>query len=146
VLAAVAAPCVEVGPGVSGLPAVGDARLGPLVALAAGVAAVGPRPALVVACDLPLLTAELLRWVADHPAPGSAVPLWGGAPQPLCARWSAPALASVGGLVAGGARSLRPLLDFGDVTLVSPPASLAEGMRDVDEPGDLDAIGGIDSP
>ncbi|HEY2429272.1 MAG TPA: NTP transferase domain-containing protein [Acidimicrobiales bacterium] len=79
-LAAVTSPTLEAGPGGSGLPAVDDPRLGPLAALAAALPHLPPdRHLILLACDLPLVEAPLLRWLADHPALGSVVPL---APDP----------------------------------------------------------------
>src|SRR5579872_5975186 len=61
----VADPCVEVGPGVSGLPAVREdpPGAGPLVAVSAGWDALGDGAfsgALVVAADLPFVSERLL--------------------------------------------------------------------------------------
>ena len=95
VLRAVVAHAVEVGPGTSGLPAVREEPPGggPLVAVCAGARVLeesgSTRPALVVACDLPLVTESVLRTLADWPGSRSVVPMIGGRPQPLCARWSA---------------------------------------------------------
>jgi molybdopterin-guanine dinucleotide biosynthesis protein A len=115
--------CIEVGPGVSGLPAVPDDREGPLVAVGVGWAALRDcDAALVLACDMPLVTPGLLRWLVTHPGHGSVVPL-GGSPlraQPLCARWSAGALGSIGALVTAGERAMRALLATEDVLLVDP--------------------------
>jgi molybdopterin-guanine dinucleotide biosynthesis protein A len=167
-LSTVASPCVEVGPGSSGLPAVREEPVGagPLVALAAGASALRrgipgasalrrdipgasapPHfvPALVVACDLPRLDAGLLRWLAEHPAPGSVVPIWDGRPQPLCARWSAGALALASELAAGGARAMQALADGSDAVLVAPPALLATALVDVDTPEQLAEIWRVDS-
>ena len=143
VLSAVAAPCVEVGPGVSGLDSVwedppGD---GPLSALVAGIAAVGlASPALVVACDLPRLDSELLSWLRDHPSEASVVPMWKHRPQPLCARWSPAALSTAGDLVQEGERSMQALLEASEILLVTPPPELAVGLVDIDTPADLDAV------
>jgi molybdopterin-guanine dinucleotide biosynthesis protein A len=147
-LAAVASPCVEVGPGVSGFAAVSEDPPGggPLVAVAAGAAAVPGAPAaLVVACDLPSLSVDLLRWLADHPAAGSVAPVWDGRPQLVCARWSAAALAVATDLVASGARSMHALLDRSDAVLVAPPAELAAALADVDTPSQLREVPGVDS-
>jgi molybdopterin-guanine dinucleotide biosynthesis protein A len=147
-LSAVASPCVEVGPGRSGLQAVEEKPRGggPLVAVAAGVVAL-PRnaSALVVACDLPRLTEPILQWLADHPAPGSVVPVWEGRPQPLCARWSGPALAHAVELAGTGARSMNALLGGSDALVVTPPPGLAAALMDVDTPDQLDEVGGVDS-
>jgi len=159
-LAAVADPVLEVGRGCSGLAAVPDDNPGdgPLAALATGVRALGllvptsdratsaPSAVLVLACDLPLVDAGLLAWLAAHPATGSIVPLTADPPraQPLCARWTVTALAGVPALVAAGERSMRPLVAGPDVTLLSPDAwSGAAGaagpdaLDDADTPVDL---------
>ncbi len=143
VLASVASPCVEVGPGASGLASVREDPLGggPLVALLAGVGAVGAgTPALVVACDLPRLSISLLTWLRDHPVSGTVVPVWDSRPQPLCARWAPDALASVAGLVAAGDRSMQALLSAASAVFVSPPPSLAHELLDVDTPADLKLV------
>jgi len=147
-----ASPVVEVGRGVSGAEhwtCEEPPGSGPLAAIAAGaklLAQLGYDGAvLVVACDLPRLDGALLAWLAQHPAPGSVVPVVAGHPQPLCARWSSAAVRAVPHLVAEGARSLRPLLARPDVVLaneqqwaaVAAPAALA----DADVPADLDAAG-----
>jgi len=148
ILSAVASPCFEVGPGVSSLPALREdpPGSGPLAAIAAGASALAVGlPALVVACDLPRLDADLLRWLAGHPARGSVVPIWDGRPQPLCARWSATALGTVPRLVAAGARSMHVLLDRPGTVLVAPPDRLVTALADVDTPEQLAEVPGIDS-
>jgi molybdopterin-guanine dinucleotide biosynthesis protein A len=143
VLNAVAAPCVEVGPGVSGLVSVREdpPGEGPLTALVAGVGAVGlGSPALVVACDLPRMDSELLSWLRDHPSEVSVVPMWKHRPQPLCARWSPAALSTAADLVGEGERSMQALLEASEILLVTPPPELAVGLVDVDTPADLDAV------
>lgn len=146
-LQAVAAPCLEVGPGVSGLPAVLETvpGSGPLVALAAGaeaLTAAGPgRPALVVACDLPRLTTAALSLLAGWPGEGSVVPVLAGRDQPLCARWSAAALHQAVELARRGERALRTLLRRDDVERIDeralPAAVDAEAFADADTPAEL---------
>src|SRR5438105_8578446 len=115
-LAAVADPVVEVGPGWSGLPAIREEPpgSGPLAALGAGAAALRTAghegPVLVLAVDMPRVSVELLRLLARRAGPGTAVPRADGHPQPLCARYGPAALATVDGLLAAGERSLRALL------------------------------------
>lgn len=118
-LAAVTELVVEVGDGTSGLPAVREdpPGTGPLAAVATGwqelVRRSGEkRPVLVVACDLPEVTAGLLGWLAAHRAPGSVVPMLDGFAQPLCARWSVGDLEAAVERVGAGERSLRGA--FGD--------------------------------
>jgi molybdopterin synthase catalytic subunit len=138
---------VEVGPGRSGLPAVSEvpAGGGPLAGVVAGfhalVGASGEkRPCIVVACDLPELTADLLGWLARHPGDSSVVPVVEGRAQPLCARWSVADLERAAAQLAAGERSLRSV--FGpDAVLAAEDAwaSVAPSgaLADVDTPGDL---------
>ncbi len=147
VLQSAAAPCLEVGTGASGLPAVADEQpgAGPLAAVATGWAAlrrIGHHgPALVVATDLPLLTGAALRLLAGWPGEGSVVPVVGGRAQPVCARWSAGALARAAGLVAAGERAMGALLELPDVTRLGPEhwsaAVDARAWADFDSPDDL---------
>lgn len=151
VLSAVADPVVEVGPGWSGLPAVREdpPGTGPLAALGAGAAALRTAghegPVLVLAVDMPHVTAGLLRFLAGRPGPGTVVPRAGGHPQPMCARYGPAVLAAVGERLATGGRSLRDLLESmaqaGHVAWVEPEewAAVAgpEAFADVDTPEDL---------
>jgi molybdopterin-guanine dinucleotide biosynthesis protein A len=138
---------VEVGPGFSGLPSVREdpPGRGPLPAIWAGAAALGGGAALVVACDLPLVTAEVLAVLARWPGKCSVVPVVGDQPQVLCARWAAADLAAVPSLVAAGERGVRALLGRPGVELVTEaawPGRLdPRALADVDSPADLDALG-----
>lgn len=150
-LSHVVAPTLEVGPGRSGLSAVRENRPGegPLSALAAGWEALdtmGHRgPVVVLACDLPLISAPLLRLLASHASSGSVVPVVDGRPQALCARFSAAALEHGARAAAAGWRSLAPLLDHGDVVWLEEPdwARVADRrtFTDVDTPADLARLG-----
>jgi molybdopterin-guanine dinucleotide biosynthesis protein A len=151
VLEAVARPVVEVGPGVTGAPAVREepAGSGPLVGLAAGGRALRELghlgPALVLACDLPLINSATLLMLARWPGSSTVVPVIGGRPQGLCARWSARDLAAADRLAQEGERSVRALLERSDVTLLSPelwpPGVDASNLADADFPEDLDRLG-----
>src|SRR5581483_7646728 len=88
-LTAVADPVLEVGPGWSGLAAVREEPPG------SGPRAAGHAGAVIVlAVDMPFVTAELLTLLADRPGPATAVPRGGGHPQVLCARYGPEALAA----------------------------------------------------
>ncbi len=142
---------VEVGPGVSGLPSTVEdpAGEGPLAAIAAGRRVLLNRghagPALVVACDLPLLSARLLSFLVQWDAPGSVVPVVGGLPQPLCARWAPRDLDDAESLVRRGVRSLRHLTSQPDVVLLDESSwrGVADEREfvDVDSPDDLKRLG-----
>ena len=148
VLGAATDPVVEVGAGTTTLRAVREHPPGggPLAAIGAGADALATGgPAVVLACDMPFVTSALIEWLVEHPAPGSVVPVSGQA-QPLCARWSAAALASIPALLDRGERSLRALLIFADVTLVGEEewrsVAATRAFADVDTPADLDRLGG----
>jgi molybdopterin-guanine dinucleotide biosynthesis protein A len=148
-LAEVADPVVEVGPGYTPLPRAVEPALhaGPLHAMAAGarylLEADRPGPALVVATDLPRLTVGLLGLLAAWPGSGTVVPLdRGGRSQPLCARYSAAALARATALAGAGERSVMALLERIEVTWLAPDqwvpaAGRADALLDVDTPDDL---------
>jgi molybdopterin-guanine dinucleotide biosynthesis protein A len=147
VLSAVCRPVLEVGPGVSGLPAVREdpPGEGPLAALGAGLAELdrlGHAGAVVaLAVDMPFVGAGLLRLLAERPGPPTAVPVAGGQPQPLCARYGPGTLAAVVRLLDAGERSLRALLGAVEVGWVQPdewePAGGPDAFRDLDTPEDL---------
>jgi molybdopterin-guanine dinucleotide biosynthesis protein A len=147
-LAGVTVPALEVGPGHSGLPAVAEDPLGggPLVALAAGARQLRARgwtgPVVVVATDLPRLTAGLLAWLAGHPSPRSVVPLRDGVPQSLCARYCPGDLDVAMALVAAGRRALHDLLDSIEALMAGPElwqaaAGDPDTLLDIDTPSDL---------
>jgi len=150
VLRAVVAHAVEVGPGISGLPAVLEEPPGggPLVALCAGARALGEAggasSALVLACDLPLITETVLRTLANWHGRHSVVPIIDGRPQPLFARWSFQDLEAAADLVAAGMRSMQSLLDRQDVEMVTedrwPGQVDRRAFRDVDTPADLERL------
>jgi molybdopterin-guanine dinucleotide biosynthesis protein A len=149
-LATVCDPAVELGPGRSGLPSHADTGRGPLAALAGAGALWAGLPAgchvLVVATDLPRLTAGLLAWLAAHPSPGPVVPSDGGRPQPLCARYPVAALARLAAAPPASAR-LTAWIDGLDALVVAEDGWAAAAgdplaLRDADTPGDLAALGG----
>lgn len=147
-LAEVATPLVEVGPGRTGWPAVLEdpPGAGPLVAAAAGWRALSERgwtgPVLVVATDLPRLSPGLLRWLTAHPAPRAVVPVAGDRVQPLCARYTPSDLDRAVEMVAEGRQAMRDLLADIDPLLVpehewAGPAGWPDALADADTPDDL---------
>jgi len=65
----------------------------PLVGLVTALERAGGRAVLALGCDLPLASPELLRWLAGvEPHEAAVVPVVGGRPQPLLARYSSRAL------------------------------------------------------
>lgn len=151
-------PVVEAGPGWSGLPVVREPLpgRGPLVAVAAARHALAESghggPALVLACDLPLVHEPLLRLLASWPGRETVVPIVAGRPQPLCARWSPEALSAGAELVSrtGQERpergpSVHRLLSTVPVTWLGADdwgaVATEETFADADSPADLEALG-----
>jgi molybdopterin-guanine dinucleotide biosynthesis protein A len=149
VLAAVATRVVEVGPGITGLPACVEdpPGAGPLAALVAGAAALGdPPPAgvLLLACDLPGVDEAVLARIATWPGARTAVPVEGGRVQLVAARYGSDALDAAGELLRRGERSLRALVDRVRHDVIPEAAwRAAAGVKssatfaDVDTPADL---------
>jgi molybdopterin-guanine dinucleotide biosynthesis protein A len=146
-LRAVANPVIEVGPGYTDLPTTREQPpgSGPLSALAAGAKSLHPaRDTLVVATDLPRLTAAYLQRLIEHPAASgehSVVPRDGeGRAQPLCARYSPAALAQAVLLRSAGERSMTALLERIPITWFDAVAEDdSAALIDVDTPEDLAA-------
>lgn len=144
-----ASPVLAVGPDPGlGLTTVEDGRMGPLAALAAGMRWLADGgftgPALLVACDLPFLTPELLNLVAGELSGSQAsVPVAGGRLQPLAACYAPGVLPVAESLVAAGRLSMTALLAELRVHRVEERAwaGAAEpgALADVDTPADLHA-------
>lgn len=150
-LLAVVSPALEVGPGHSSLPVVTEETpgAGPLGAVVAGAAALATRghggAAVVLATDLPFVTADLIRVLASHPSEATVVPLVKGRRQLLAARYSRSALERASDLFAAGRRSLASLVEEVDVVELTE-ADLApfidlRALEDVDTPEDLTRLG-----
>jgi len=84
----------------------------PLAGVAAAIRHAGGRDVIVLACDMPLLPPGLLAWLAGLPQ-GAAVPVSGGIPQPLAARYSPANLSVIESLLEGQmpARAVVEALD-----------------------------------
>ncbi len=156
VLGSVPAPICEVGPGVSGLPAVRETPpgAGPLVAICAGnrhLRSVSHNgPVLVLACDLPFMTSEVISELRNWPVEGSVVPMMAGHAQPLCARWSQKDLLAAAAFVEAGERSMKALLGRPGITFPGESdwtaakkrgANILRVFADADSPADLAALG-----
>lgn len=146
VLTTVCDPVVEVGDGVTGLPSVREDPpfSGPLAALVAGARRLGehgratPAPLLLVACDLPNVTAPLLDLLAHWPGDTSVVPVLDGSPQYACARVGAATLAAAGEQRAAGSASLHAA--FAAAGFVSVPESRWRSVAPAGALDDLDDL------
>ena len=143
VLGEVCYPALEVGPGVSGLQAVCEDPPGggPLAALLAGASALGVAPVLLLAVDLPFVSAALLALIAGWPGDGAVVPVVGGRAQHVCARYGREALAQAEALYSAGERSLRWVCEVPGTLLLDEESMRAvasdRSFADLDSPDDL---------
>lgn len=149
VLGAVCARVVEVGPGITSLPACREdpPGRGPLAALVAGAAALGAdatEGVMLLACDLPAVEAPLVELIARWPGHSTVVPVADGRPQLVCARYGPDALAVAAQALVEGERSLRSLLERVDHDLLDPSdwgaVAPPDAFADVDTPADLARI------
>ncbi len=102
----------------------------PLLGIVTALSAANGRPVLVVACDLPLLPPDLLRWIADQPG-DPLVPFAAGRLQPLVARYGPASLEILEeGLLSG--RSMKATVMELDPVIVRTP--------ELDRFGDADRI------
>jgi molybdenum cofactor guanylyltransferase len=154
-LGAICTPVVEIGDGVSGLPALRESPpgSGPLAALAAAGVWLGERgddtAALLLAVDLPHVEEPFLRWLRDRPGAPTVVLRIDGRLQPVCARYGPDALVAAGSLIAGGVRALHELFDVVEHDVVEEDewcdVASRETFLDVDTPADAQRLG-IDLP
>jgi molybdopterin-guanine dinucleotide biosynthesis protein A len=111
--------------GRSALPAAGQHRCladpgeGPLVALASALQTARQTHVLLLACDMPLVSPELLRHLGTVAGDADAcVPRVAGVAVPTCAVYRRDVIGVAEPLVARGARSLRALIDVVSVRWV----------------------------
>ena len=90
----------------------------------------------VLAVDYPLVTSELLRFLAER----GGVPVWNGWPQPLCAVWDPAALARIEERIARGSYDLQALVEQ---EIIPEPILRArfpgEPLMNVNPPEELEA-------
>ncbi len=96
---------------------------------------------LLIACDLPLLTAADLTWLLAAPTAvhGTTV-LRNGRAEPLFSRYHAACRPLIAAELASGRRSPARLLASGTFTRITAPYGLAARLADADTPGDWQAL------
>jgi len=124
-----------------------DARPGegPLRGLEAALAFAAPAAVLAVACDMPLLSADALRWLLAQ-TPASRPPRDGlavrnnGQWEPLFSVYFAHCLPRVREHLALGRRSLHRLIEAGNFASVDAPPWVCAQLVNVNTPADLAAL------
>ncbi len=138
---------LEVGPGVSGLPSVREDPPGggPLAALVTGAEALDVAPLLLLAVDLPFVSQALLALIAGWPGDGSVIPVVGGRPQHVSARYGRDAIEEARARYAAGESSLRWVRSLSGAVELDEESMgellLDRSFADLDEPADLDRWG-----
>lgn len=141
---------VEVGPGFSDLSKTVEdpPGQGPLAAIVAGrrllvEQGLPPRAScIVLACDLPLLSRNVLEELSAAPRGRSVVPVLDGLAQPLCARWASADLDEAERRFGLGEQSLRGLPELSSALIVpqSHWGNDAAQLSDADTPEELAAL------
>ncbi len=135
IVSAIASSVVVVGrtglpPDVRGVNAVPDdvPNAGPLGGIATGLRLIGEEYALVVSCDLPFLTVEMLRLLLQNAAGCDAVvPVWGGRLQPTCALYRRSCCPVFTALIEAGELRVRSALDGMRLCRLGPAELAAAG-------------------
>ncbi len=143
-LRAACEPVVEVGRGATEARCVLESPPGggPVAGLLAGVALVGA-PVVLFACDYPCMTVDVLRHLARHEG-DSLVPVIGGRPQFVCARFGPRAIAALSESFAAGDASFRRLSLPPEWTIVDLPVAAfhdVDTVADVERLHDLERLG-----
>lgn len=116
--------------------------VGPLGGLAALLGRAGMAPAVAVACDMPRVTALLLRRLVDHPATAPVLAPrrgWDAPWEPLLARYDAPRVRPVLHDVLGrGHRSFQRLFAHLEVAELAMDPAVAAALADWDTPRDIE--------
>ena len=124
-----------------------EPEAGPLAGLAAALAVAAPRPALLLAVDMPFVTRELLRGLRDAlPGWDAVVPATDAGPEPLCAAYAAACLEPVRAALAAGERKMTAfwggvrvrMLAGADLDRFGDPDRL---FRNLNHPSDYAAAG-----
>jgi molybdopterin-guanine dinucleotide biosynthesis protein A len=138
-----------------GLPVLADLNrgIGPLEAIRVALAASLTPCVLLVACDLPFVTAEFLEFLLERVESHQAVvPLNSdGRAEPLCAIYSTEAVEDVTELIRSGERKVSRLLDRVPARLIpfddfNQLAGAERFFINVNTPEDYSRVGGTSQP
>jgi molybdopterin-guanine dinucleotide biosynthesis protein A len=124
----------------AGLPQIVDRQpgIGPIAGISAALHAHPKAAWLVVACDLPFLNEQTLRYLLEHRDPRKVATAFksshDGLPEPLCAIWEPAAREPVLAFVAAGKQCPRKFLINADTLLLDlPDASALDNVNTSDE-------------
>ncbi|WP_129647480.1 NTP transferase domain-containing protein [Peristeroidobacter agariperforans] len=124
----------------AGLPQIVDRQpgIGPLAGISAALYAHPKAAWLVVACDLPFLNEQTLRYLIEHRDPQRLATAFksshDGLPEPLCAIWEPAAREPVLAYVAAGKQCPRKFLINADTLLLDlPDARALDNVNTADE-------------
>lgn len=114
--------------------------LGPLGGLHAALGRISQPHAFVVACDMPFLRVEPIRFLTARIGEADAVvPRWGGDVEPLLAVYARRLRPRIATAIAAGARSMRDLLhlirvDYVEEAELAGISGAEESFRNVNTP------------
>lgn len=124
----------------AGLPQIVDRQpgIGPIAGISAALHAHPKAAWLVVACDLPFLNEQTLRYLIEHRDPRKIATVFksshDGLPEPLCAIWEPAAREPVLAYVAAGKQCPRKfLIDADSLLLDLPDARALDNVNTADE-------------
>jgi molybdopterin-guanine dinucleotide biosynthesis protein A len=110
---------------------------GPLGGIATALA-VGASPVLAIACDMPRLTVDALRWLLDtaqtDPAPWGVAPLNAGRPEPMFAVYKLAVLDEIDSRIVRGDLAVMPLLRSEQFAHPVIPNDLVETLANANTP------------
>ena len=124
---------------------------GPLAGIHAGLLAARAPYAFVVACDMPLLEPEVIRFLVDRigpdvdAGPDAIVPWWDGDMEPLHAVYATRCAPVIERCLAHGEQAVRQFLKHARVDYVPEEqlarfAGAARSFTNVNTPGELDRL------
>lgn len=106
-------------------------------------------PVLALACDMPLLTAEAIRWLLESVGPQQLhygfVALNNGQYEPLFSLYAQSALTLLKARLAAGDYALQPLLRGEGFVPITAPAWVCAQLANANTPDELSALGAAES-
>jgi molybdopterin-guanine dinucleotide biosynthesis protein A len=119
---------------------------GPVGGLVTALSHAESNAVLLVACDLPRLTTDALRWAlgaADELAPltHGLVTVVDGQREPVFSVYVTACVPIIDAQLAAGRRSLMAIINAGQFAFADAPPEVAAALGDIDTPEDWDALG-----